>query len=187
MATFLDLSLISVFDIVFTWILVFSIVFAILQKKGFITENVVLNGSIATVIAFLFALSTPAVQIINTIIPWLTVAIIFGVILLLLFHVFGLKEEKLPDILAEKGVYWTILAVAIIIVLSAVGSVFGQSFTEAAFEGGVAADAAIDSGTSGTATGDFQSNIHAILFNPKVLGLLVIFTIAVFAVFLLTV
>ena len=182
MATVLDLGLISIFDIVFSWILIFAILFAILQKKAFITKNVVINGAIASVIAFLVVLSKPAVAIINTTIPWFTVAIIFGILLLLLFHVFGLKEEALPELVKEKGIYWTILGVGIVIILAAFGQVFGQSFTEAASQGGQA----VEDVNAGTSTGDFQTNLYAILFNPKVLGVIIVFVIAVFAVFLLT-
>jgi hypothetical protein len=115
-------------------------------------------------------------------IPWLTVTIVFIVLLLLIFQVMGLKEDKLPDIIKDKAVYWAILAVGILIVIAAIGSVFGQSLTEAAFEGGTIAD----QGDSTTSSGNFQSNIYAILFNTKVLGLMVLFTIAVFATFMLT-
>ncbi|HLC82015.1 MAG TPA: hypothetical protein VJH68_05150, partial [Candidatus Nanoarchaeia archaeon] len=173
MATLLDLSLISAFDVVFSWILIFAILFAILQKKGFITTNVVLNGAIASVAAFLVAFSKTAVAVINNIIPWLTVVIIFGIVLLLLFHTFGLKEEALPELVKDKGVYWTILGIAIVVVMAAFGQVFGQSLTEAAFQGGQAVDQAAEG--TGTATGSFQSNVYAILFNPKVLGVIIIF------------
>ena len=184
MATILDLGLIGVFDVVFSWILIFAILFAILQKKGFITTNAVLNGAIASVAAFLVVLSNSAVAVINTIIPWLTVVIIFGIVLLLLFHVFGLKEEALPELVKDKGVYWAILGIGIVVIMAAFGQVFGQTLTEAAFEGGQAVDQAGDG--TGTTTGNFQTNLYAILFNPKVLGVIVIFVIAVFAVFLLT-
>ncbi|MBS3140461.1 hypothetical protein J4479_05670 [Candidatus Woesearchaeota archaeon] len=184
MATVLDLGLIGIFDQVFSWILIFTILFAILQKKGFISANVGINGAIASVVAFLVILSKGAVAVINMIIPWLTVAIIFGILLLLLFHVFGLKEEALPELVKDKGVYWTILGALIVIILAAFGQVFGQSFTEAALQGGQAVDQTGES--TGTATGSFQTNLYAILFNPKVLGVIVIFVIAVFAVFLLT-
>ena len=126
-------------------------------------------------------LSNAAVQIITFIIPWLAIAIVFIILLLLLFQVMGLKEEKLPDLIKDKTVYWAILAIGLFIIIAAFGNVFGQSLTEAAFEGGTA----IDSETS-TGSGDFQSNIYAILFNTKVLGLMVLFAIAVFATFMLT-
>ncbi len=182
MATILDLGLVSGFSIVFSWILIFVIIFAVLQKNGFITKSLGLNGAIAAIAAFLVSFSKPAVAIINNIIPWLTIAIIFGILLLLLFHVFGLREEALPELIKDKAVYWAILGVVIVIILGAIGQVFGQSFTEAAFESGQVAD----SEANGASTGSFQANLYSILFNPKVLGVIVIFVIAVFAVFLLT-
>ena len=177
----LDIGILRYFDIIFPFILVLAIIFAVLQKKKFISENLSINAIIAVVFAFLVILSDAAVQIINFMIPWLTVTIVFAILLLLVFQVVGLKEEKLPNVVKDKAVYWAILAIGIVIMVAAFGSVFGQSLTEVAFEGGTV----VDSGTT-TGSGDFQSNIYAIIFNTKVLGLMVLFVIAVFATFLLT-
>ena len=182
MATVLDVGILRYFDVIFPFILVLSLIFAILHKKKFVSDNPSINATIAVVFAFLVILSDAAVQIINFMIPWLTVTIVFAVLLLLVFQVMGLKEEKLPEIIKDKAVYWVILAIGLLIMIAAFGSVFGQTLTEVATQGG----AAVDAETGGSGTGDFQSNIYSIIFNSKVLGLMVLFTIAVFATFMLT-
>lgn len=181
MATILDLGILRYFDSIFPFVLVFALVFGLLQKKKFVTESIHLNAAIGAVLAFMVILSDAAVKIINFMIPWLAVTIIFGILLLLIFQLLGLQEKDLPMIVKDKGVYWTVLVIAIVILVSSFGAVFGQSLTEASFEGGMAIEE-----RQGTATGDFKSNIYAILFNTKVLGIMVLFAVAVFAVFLLS-
>src|SRR3989344_4452200 len=126
MATILDVGILNYFDFIFPWILVFALVFGLLQKTKFITDSIHINA-------------------------------------------------------ADKAVYWPVLVIGIIIIIASFGTVFGQSLTEASLEGGIA----IEEGQS-TATGDFRTNIYAILFNTKVLGIMVLFTVAIFAVFLLS-
>ncbi|HLC52238.1 MAG TPA: hypothetical protein VJI98_03270 [Candidatus Nanoarchaeia archaeon] len=181
MATILDVGILNYFDFIFPWILVFALVFGLLQKTKFITDSIHINAAVSAVLAFMVILSDAAVKIINVMIPWLAVTVIFLTLLLLIFQLLGLQEKDLPKLVADKAVYWPVLVIGIIIIIASFGTVFGQSLTEASLEGGIA----IEEGQS-TATGDFRTNIYAILFNTKVLGIMVLFTVAIFAVFLLS-
>ncbi len=183
MATILDVSLLQSFDVIFVPLFVFAVIFAILQKTRALSNGVGINSFIAAIVAFLVLISETATQLINFMIPWFTVAIIFLILLLLLFQIFGAKEDTFLMLLKEdKAIMWSIIGVGIIIALAAFGSVLGQSVGPYLGEG---TNTTTD-GASSVATSDFDTNIMATLFHPKILGLVVIFTVIVMAVFLLT-
>ena len=182
MATVLDLGLIQAFDVIFPVLLVFALVFAVLQKTKIIGESLGINSIIAVAAAFMILLSDTIVQIINFMVPWFVVAIIFFILMLLIFQIFGAGEADLASAVKDKSVYWAIIGVSIVILLAAFGHVLGQSFTELAFEEGQN----VTAGEGSVASSDFEGSVTATLFHPKVLGLVIIFIIAVFAVALLS-
>ena len=94
----------------------------------------------------------------------------------------GLKEEKLPEVVKDKTVYWTLIGIALVIIIAGFANVFGQSALEA--QKSIGEPAVIT--TEGTTTPMFEQNIYAILFHPKILGMMVLFAIAIFAVALLS-
>jgi len=183
MVTVLDTGLIQSFDIIFPFILVWAIIFALLHKTQVIGSDKALgiNAAIATAVAFMVLLSRTVIDLINFMLPWFTIAIIFFVLLILIFKTFGLKDATLEKALHKEQVYWSILGIVLLIMIAGLGSVFGQSLLEQT-EG--VDTAVLEEG--GVSTGDFQANIFATLFHPKVLGLIIIFTIAIFAVALLS-
>jgi len=90
---------------------------------------------------------------------------------------------------SDKSITWVILGIGLVIIFAALGNVFGQGLTEQAFQGetGTTITANGTGGTvSGVATPNFQTNIMGILTNTKVLGMIILFTIAVFAIALLS-
>ncbi len=190
MATVLDLSLLQTFDFIFPFIFVWALIFAILQKTGATGKAVGIDAIIATVIGFMSIMSRGIIDMINFMIPWFAVTIIFFVLLLLLFQLFGAKEGDIFNALkSDKSITWIILGIGLVIIFAALGNVFGQSFTEQAFDGETATTITAN-GTIGTTTGvatpNFQTNITGILANPKVLGMIILFAIAVFAIALLS-
>lgn len=180
MATVLDLGLIQTFDVIFPVLLVFALVFAVLQKTKVVGESVGINSVIAVVIAFMVLLSDTLVQMINFMVPWFVVVIIFFILLILVFQIFGAKEADLASAVKDKAVYWTIIGIGIVILLAAFGNVLGQSFTEQAFQAGGGNVTASDG--TGVASTSFEGSVTATLFHPKVLGMVIMFAIAIFAV-----
>ena len=183
MVTILDLGLLQPFDFVFAFIFIWTITFALFQKTKFTGGGKGIDAMIAFAISFMILISETAVDMINFMIPWFSVAIIFFMLLMLIFMVFGASEK---DIFAyvknDKGVGWALIGVALVIVIAAFGNVLGQKFTQQAFE-----EPTIVEGVSGdTTTASFEGNITAIFSHPKVLGLLILFAIAIFTVGLLS-
>lgn len=181
MATFLDLGLIQYFSFIFPVLLVFAIVFSLLQKTAVIGRSIAINALIAVTISLMVLLSQAAIDIINFMLPWIAVVIIFFVLVILIFQTFGLNEKDWNVIVKDKTVYWAILGLLLIILIAAFGQVLGQSIGPYLDEGSVP-----DGSSSSVATGNFETNVMATLFNPKVLGLIIIFTIMIFAVVLLS-
>ena len=182
MATVLDLGLLHSFDVIFPALLVFALVFALLQKTKALGGSVGVNSTIAIVVAFMVLLSQAAIDIIKFMMPWFTIAIIFVVLLLLLFQTFGATDKDIFSIVkSEKAITWSILGIAIVIMIAAFANVFGQQLTDQGVQSGTSVN-----GTGSVATSDFQRNITSTLFNPKVLAMIILFGIAIFAVLLLT-
>ncbi len=182
MATFLDIGLLKAFDIVYAFIFVWAIVFAMLHKTKILGDSAGINAVIAVAAGFMVLLSQNVVDMINFMIPWFTITIIFFLLVILIFQIFGLKEMDFANAAKEKSVYWTLIGIFILIAIASFSTVFGQSFVEA----GATARGEVVSANGGVATGSFEQNITAALFHPKVLGLMVLFGIAVMAVALLT-
>ena len=187
MATILDVGILQSFDFIFPVLLVFSIVFAVLQKTKVIGDSMGINSTIAIAASFMVLLSETLVKIINFIVPWFAVAIIFFILVILMFQVFGAKEENVAKALSDKSLQWLLIGVAIVILTAGFGTVLGQQLTEASFQAGTAVVGEVNGTTTGgVSTPNFQQNIYATLFNTKVLGLVVLFGVAIFAVALLT-
>ncbi len=192
MATILDLGLLQSFDVIFPVILIFALVFAILQKTKIVGDSLGINSIIAVSIAFMALLSDNVIQVVKFIVPWFTIAIIFFLLIILVFQVFGAKESDIASyIKGDKTIGWVIIGVGIVIIFAAFANVLGQQLTEASLQSAGSQSSGSINGTiattsEGVATGNFQQNIYSTLFHPKVLGLLVLFGIAIFAVALLT-
>ena len=184
MATVIDVGILQPFSIIFPMIFVWALMFAFLQKTEIFKKSIAIDAVISFAVAFMVLLSKTVVDILNFIIPWFTVAIIFFILLLLIFMVFGAKEKDIFNyIKTDKGVGWVIIGIALIIFLAGFGNVLGQQFL---VEGGsVPVDGTTISDGS-TTSSNFESNITAIFTHPKVLGLIILFGIAIFAIGLLS-
>ncbi len=182
MATVFDLSLFQTFDAVYAILLVFAIVYALLSKTKGISDNMAINALIAVVASFMVLLSQTLIDIINFMVPWFVVTIIFLVLMVLLFQLFGASDKDLVSAMKDKALMWTIIGIGLVIMVAAFASVLGQQLTEQSFNPG----STVVNASGGVATSDFQTNIYATLFNPKVLGLLIIFGVAIFAVALIS-
>ncbi|MFH0701376.1 MAG: hypothetical protein V2A62_02985 [Candidatus Woesearchaeota archaeon] len=195
MATVLDLGLVNYFSNIYPVLIVWAIVFALLQKTKVIGQSMGINGIISVVIALMTLLSPTLVAIVNFMVPWFALLIIFIVLLMLAFMTFGAKDTDIASVIKNKTFLWVMIGVCLLIFGAAVGNVMGQQLTEASFSdgttvinnGSLPANAAgeLSTGTS-TATPNFQSNIYAIATHPKVLGMVVLFAVMIFAIALLT-
>ncbi|MBN1386319.1 hypothetical protein JW968_05095 [Candidatus Woesearchaeota archaeon] len=199
MATILDLGFLANFSFIFTFLLVFAIVFAILEKAQLLGKNRGLNAIIALVVGFLVLLSDNVRAVIEIAAPWFVLLMLFIMFILLAFNVFGADTGNFMSVLVNPEhkhiVYW-IVALAIIIIMFSLSQVIGQDVGPFLDEEGHPVDNAdwnrtltagerAGGGTS-TATSDFNQNLGATIFHPKILGMILILLIASFAIRMLS-
>ncbi len=183
MATFLDVTLIQTFNVIFPVLLVFAVVFALLQKTKVLGDKPGINVFIAIVLALMTLLIQDVIDIINTAAPWFVFTFLAVVFLLLLFQIVGATEKDIGDyIRKDKAIKWAIAGVGLAILGGAAASVLGQKIGPFL----PAEDAANITDGSGiptnVATSSFSQNITATLFHPKVLGIVILFAVAIAAV-----
>lgn len=188
MATPLDIGLLKNFQIIFPFLFIWAITYALLTKVNFLGDNRALHATMATVIAFMALFSDVVIATINVAAPWFVLMIVFIVFLLLGFMILGIGEADIVGVLRNPSYSWVnywILALVIIIVLGSLSSVMSAK------KGGYPPFSSEDANeTAGSANGNIpetqESDFWATLFHPKVLGLSAIMLIAFFTVSRLT-
>ncbi|NQV91444.1 hypothetical protein HQ489_03130, partial [Candidatus Woesearchaeota archaeon] len=109
MATILDVNLLQSFDFVFVILLIWTATFAILHKTKALGENPALNSIVAAAVSLLFLLSRTAIDVVNFMIPWFAVAIIFLFLMILIFMMFGADgKDVLSALKSEKSLQWVL-------------------------------------------------------------------------------
>lgn len=173
MVTFFDVGLFQYFNVIFPILLIFSIVFAILHKTKILGENATINAVVAISLALMSLLSPTLIDVISFMAPWFVLVFIFVILLVLMYQLLGATEKDILGALkSEKTIQWAVIGVGVIILFAAFANVLGQkmlTMQPEAIEGEEAPSA-------------FEKNIYTILFNPKVLGLIFVFLIAIFTV-----
>jgi len=206
----MDVGILNFFTPIFVLLFVFALFYALFQWSKLFGDNKVIHAMLALVIGLFGAIfSETARNMIEYIIPWFTFLLIFGVMIIMMFKMFGVSDSSLTAAVKNSGVMWTILIVAIVILLGALSSAFGQKSlgftTDADVQGseagpGVAeleGDDIGDSqdvgylnpgnpGTRDTASGDFKQNLGARFYHPKILGTFFILLIAALGIRMLT-
>lgn len=179
MATFLDIGLLSFLDVIFVLLFVWAVMFAILAKTKALGNSVGINALVATMVAFLALLSNTIVEVIKFAIPWFAITIIFLVLMILLYQVFGVKDPS--EALKDKTLQWALFAVGMLIIGAAFANIFGEDLLQQSVDPGETVV-----GEGGVATSDYSQNIMATIFHPKILGVIMLFVVAIFAIIFLT-
>jgi len=135
-----------------------------------------LAGVIAFVLAIITLTSSIAVKTINKMAPWFILLIIFGILILIVFQAMGISETKINDVLTGEAYgpafTWWIIALVLIIGLGSLAFVISE---EEGFLDLTAQEA-----------GEEETGFWATLVHPKILGLVLLFLVAYFAVGKLT-
>lgn len=188
MVTFLDVSIISNFSAVFTFILVFVIIYGLMQSLNLLGDN--RNGShalIAVVVAFLVSMSPGVTTVLQTFTPWFTILIVIIFFILFAVRLFGVDTETITKTFMNKNSIMTwILILTAVIILFSLGAGFGQTSLEEGQKGGNTTSVVSGNATVPTDTGSFNQNLYNTLYHPKVLGLVLIMLIVVIAMMFLT-
>ena len=115
MATILDIGLLKGFVDIFVWILVFLIVYGVLEVTN-ILKNKGLHALFAFVITAVVVLTSNSTRIITEMAPWVVViaALIFFIFMLSGFAGADLKD--MPSLFGKKSVVW-IIAIPFFVIL----------------------------------------------------------------------
>jgi hypothetical protein len=196
MATFLDVGLMQHFGVVFVVLLVFLLLYGLLQYiKPFGDGKQGLNAIIALVVALLFLVSKIATNMVSFMVPWFMVVAIFIFFTLFLVRIFGVGEPEMKDLIKDANVYPWILVFVGLILIFALSNAFGQGLLEKGqgtststnySAGGSTSSQPETPTTTSTATPSFTTNMLNTLRNPKVLGLLFVFLVGMFSLLFLT-
>ncbi len=190
MATFIDMTLLGNFSIIFTFLLVFAIVFALLEFLKIFGENKGIHAIIALCAAMLMLFSKSAVQVVNLTVPWFMIFLIIAVFGLVGYKLFVGPEADLSILHQTTGLRTFVIVIVSIVFIVALGIVFGQNigpYLRERANATATADVELAEGeVASTATGSFTENLTATLFHPKIVGMLVILLIALFAILFLS-
>ena len=177
MATPLDIGLLQNFQIIFPFLLVLVMVYAIMSTTKIFGDSKGLYAFLAFVLAVFTLFSPVAVKTINTMAPWFVLLFIFSIFLLIAFQVFGVSQDKITSIVTSKRYgstffYWVIALVLII----AIGSLTSVLSEEKALE------TLSQTGNATVSADDEEFGFFQTIFHPKVLGMAVLLLIAVFTI-----
>lgn len=161
MATFLDVTVLENFSVVFVFLLVWIGGYAILLYTRILGQNQFVNIIISLVIAFLTIISPLATLVIKSILPFVAVGMVLIIIISATSGMFGKVDvDSLPGL---KGIVIVILVVALV-----VGSL-----------------AIVRQNIEVPERGEDFGKISTVIFHPNFLGMVLILLIAVFTIGLL--
>ncbi|MBN1175258.1 hypothetical protein JXA48_01305 [Candidatus Woesearchaeota archaeon] len=198
MATFLDLALFQHVSSVFVFLFVFLIVYAFLNMSKIFKDVSGHNGIYAIValtVAFLSSFSSGFVSVVSTMAPWFTVIIVFIFLSFFVARMFTTDEKFFEDLIKQGAIKWVLIITFVIILLVSISNSFGQQVLEQGTgqtsttvtqnaSSSAYGTQSVNTGSS-VATNDFGTNMTQTLFNPKILGMLLIILISFFTILLI--
>lgn len=196
MPTFLDLGLLEHVRIIFPFLFVWVVTYSLLEWREILGKNQSLHSVIAFIVALMTLFAPPVVAIIQYMIPWYAMLLIFSLFLILFYRLFGVPDDKITDIFLKSeykvvATYWVIL-VSLAVLGLAVGQVFfaGSSVYVGDGQQQGLAESLVTTITGeniepGVATSRGDVNFIATIFHPKVLGMIFVLIVAAIAIKLL--
>ncbi|VVB81190.1 Uncharacterised protein [uncultured archaeon] len=176
MATFLDIAGLKQFSGLFPFLLVLVLVYAVLSQTSWFKEKQGMAALIAVIAAIMTLFSSIAMKTINLMAPWFVLFIIFSILFILVFMMFGYTQKDVTEFITSGEYGIGIWAMAIMIVIGA-GSLAAVLNEEVGLEKLTAGNVSSVGAETGTPAnyGFWQT-----LFHPKILGMVLIMMIAFF-------
>ena len=98
MASFLDAGLMQYFAVIFPFLFVLFLVYAVLASTKILGENKTILAIISFVLAIFVVMSPIAAEIIRNMAPWFVLLIVFGIFLLLIFKLGGVSDSDITNV-----------------------------------------------------------------------------------------
>ena len=160
MATFLDVTGLQNFSIIFVFLFVWLVVYAVLTWIKVVGDNKIFNVGIGLLLAIFVVISPLATDVIASIAPFIAVVLLFVVLLNVALSMLGGNLESFHML---KGIFFVVI----------LGFIFVAAGTKVREQ--------VDMDETPT---DFSKTVN-LVFHPKFLGTVLIFAIAVFTVALM--
>jgi hypothetical protein len=161
MATFLDIATLDNFSVIFVFLIVAVGGYGIMTFTKVLGQNQFVNLMTGLLFAFFVVLSPTATQVIKTIVPFTAIALLLIVMVTAASGMMGGASNEIPS-----GIKW--VSIAIFIILLVVGSLI-----------------VVRQNVEVPERGEDFSKISTVVFHPNVIGIILLFAIAVFTVALL--
>jgi hypothetical protein len=175
MVTLLNLSVLQHISMIFPFLFVFVLCYAILLKTKVIGEDKGI-AAIAAICVAAMTLFVPRVgDLLMTMAPWFMILFIFLAFVFMMFRFAGTPESVFEKFFSEpwSAPQWFMFAAALIIFFVAASQVLGPEVAQATQPGVNATEE------------DFGTDVIQIIFHPSVLATILILLIASFAIRLL--
>ncbi len=179
-ASIIDLSIMQGMSAIFLIIMVFIMIYALLQKTKVLGGNYALDATIAIAVSFMMIISGTVMEIISNMTPILVLCLFLGVFFIMATRFIGIEDSSIVAMLGGQNAVWWFIIIGILIFLGAAGQVVGPIL---AGGGGEGAKEAIQPGETGdVGTGDYQQDLRNTLFHPTFLGMVVLLLIGSFTI-----
>ena len=123
MATFLDIGILESFLPLFSFIFIWLILYAILQKSKLLGGKVVLDLVIGLIIALVAMFSGSTLEFVNTLIPWFVMLAIAAI--LVVFVSSSFLKEGVADVPPLKII---VMVLSLVIIVWSITVIFGPVF-----------------------------------------------------------
>lgn len=178
MAAEIGFGLLESFTPLFSFLLVFVVVYALLEKTRVMGENRGLHSMIALCIALIIIISPAVNQIIVETTPWFVLLFVFLMFLLMGVKFMGISEEDFITTMGGATASWWLVAISLIILLGVAGQIFGPKLLAITAGGGEE----VPTTTGGTGTASYSTNLGNTIFHPQFLGMVAVLIIAAFTI-----
>ena len=159
MAWELNLSGVSTFIPVFGFLLIFTVVYALLRKTKLLGENKFVSILISFAVAIIFLVSASAIEYVRVVTPWFAA---FVISLLFISLIVGLLKGNVEDFFKGKGFAWFVIIVLIVIFVFSAIYIFADVINK------------------------YMAGPKQFLLQPTVLGIFVMIALTVFISWILT-
>lgn len=181
MATFLDITLLERFSIIFPFLLAFVVVYGVLSTSKILGQNKSIHAFFAFIVAVFTFLSPTVRVIINRIAPWFILLFIAIVFIVMVFKTWGASDQDITGILKSERygsqIVWWFISIILIIVIGSIASVTLRSSDKGIRPVSINMTTSEGISTTKDVTKE-KSAFWDTLLHPKVLGLIVILLIA---------
>ncbi len=176
MATPLDITALKQFSGIFPFLLTIVLVYAVLSMTAMFKDKKTWAALIAIIAAFMTLLSPIAIKTINLMAPWFVLFVIFLVLFILAFMLFGYDQAAITKFVTEGefGVGTWVMAIMLII---GIGSLVAVINEEKGFS-----SLTQNATYSGHIPVEKEYGFWQTLFHPKVLGMALILLVAFFTI-----